>query len=501
MMLRPTLEDHKVVGFYTGRIIIGVGALMVLPLSTSLLFAEWKTAIDFATGLLACLAAGFGLQALCLTHQELRRRHGLVIVSTSWVLATVLGAIPFYLSGYFGSYLDAIFDVMSGLTTTGLFLLQDLDHVPNGLNMWRFVLTFAGGQGIIVIALTALFKGVGGGIYHLYSGEGKEDRLLPNVIQTARTIWVVSLGWLLAGTAALTVSALALGQEPVRALLHGLWVFMGAFSTGGFAPQSYNTMWYHSLVFEILCVIIFVAGSLNFAVHWAVWTGSRAELRRNVELRSFAVTLGIFSLITAIGLARSGLYTDALPFVRKTLYLVLSGHTTTGFGTIYARSLVTQWGPLPMLGIIGAMIIGASSCSTAGGIKGIRVAIISKSFLQDVRRALSPESSVITSRYHHVKDRMLADDTVRTVLMITIAFLTMHAIITVAGVMAGYPVLEAGFDGVSAASNTGLSCGLTAPSMPDFLKVVYVLAMWLGRMEFLAVFALFGWIWSVVRGR
>lgn len=500
-MLRPTLDDHKVVGFYTGRIVIGVGALMVFPLVTSALFAEWKTAIDFVTGLLACVAVGFGLQTLCLKHSELRRRHGLVIVSTSWVLATVLGAMPFYLSGYFGSFLDAIFDVMSGLTTTGLFLLQDLDHIPNGLNMWRHVLTFAGGQGIIVIALTALFKGVGGGIYHLYSGEGKEDRLLPNVVQTARTIWVVSLGWLLAGTAALTTAGLLLGQKPLRALLHGLWMFMGAFSTGGFAPQSYNAMWYHSLVFEVLCVIIMVAGSLNFAVHWAVWTGERAELRRNVELRSFAVTLGIFSVVTAIGLARAGIYTDALPFVRKTLYLVLSGHTTTGFGTVYARSLVTQWGALPMLGIIGAMIIGASSCSTAGGIKGIRVAIISKAFLQDVRRALSPESSVITSRYHHVKDRMLSDATVRNVLMITMAFLTMHAIVTVAGVMAGYPVVEAAFDGVSAASNTGLSCGLTSPSMPDALKAVYVLAMWLGRMEFVAVFALFGWLWSVVRGR
>lgn len=500
-MLRPTLEDHRIVGYYTGKIITGVGALMIIPLVTSVIFAEWATAIDFSIGLTLCLAVGFGLQALCLTRQELKRRHGLVIVSTSWILATVLGAVPFYLSGYFGNFLDALFDVMSGLTTTGLFLLQDLDHVPNGLNMWRFVLTFAGGQGIIVIALTALFRGVGGGIYHLYSGEGKEDRLLPNVVQTARTIWVVSLGWLVVGTTALTGATLVLGQRPPRALLHGLWVFMGAFSTGGFAPQSFNTMYYHSLAFEVLCVIIFVAGSLNFAVHWAVWTGHRAELRRNVEVRSFAVTLGIFSLVAALGLARTGVYVDALPFVRKTLYLVLSGHTTTGFGTIYARSLITQWGALPMLGIIGAMIVGASSGSTAGGIKGIRVAIISKSFLQDIRRALAPESSIITSRYHHVKDRMLADDTVRAVLMIAIAFLTMHALVTLAGVVAGYPVLEAAFDGVSAASNTGLSCGLTAPSMPDALKAVYVMAMWLGRMEFVAVFALFGWFWSVVRGQ
>lgn len=501
MILRPTADDHRVVGLYTGKIVLGVGLLMVLPLVTAIVFAEWSTAVDFAIGLLACVGVGLGLQALCKTSAELQRRHGLVIVSTSWILATLLGSIPHYLSGHFGSPLDAIFDVMSGLTTTGLYLLQDLDHVSNGLNMWRFVLTFAGGQGIIVIALTALFKGVGGGIYHLYAGEGKEDRLLPNVVQTARMIWVVSLGWLVVGTGVLTVSALMLGQEPVRASLHGLWVFMGAFSTGGFAPQSFNTMWYHSLVFEVLCIIIFVAGSLNFALHWAVWTGERRELRRNVETRSFAITLGLFALVTAIGLARTGVYPDALPFVRKAFYLVVSGHTTTGFGTIYSRALVTQWGPLAMLGIIGAMVVGASSCSTAGGIKGIRMAIMTKAFVQDIRRTLSPQSAMLSSRYHHLKDRMLNDDAVRSVLLITVAFLTMHAIITVAGVIAGYPLVEAAFDGVSAASNTGLSCGLVSPAMPGGLKAVYVFAMWLGRMEFVAVFALFGWAWSVVRGR
>ncbi|MBN2248026.1 MAG: TrkH family potassium uptake protein [Coriobacteriia bacterium] len=500
-MLRPSVDDHRVVGLYTGKIVSGVGLLMIVPLVTALVFREWDTAIDFGIGLTVCLAVGLGLQALCRTSDELQRRHGLVVVSASWILATALGAIPLYLSGHMGSYLDAVFDVMSGLTTTGLYLMQDLDHVSNGLNMWRFILTFAGGQGIVVIALTFLFKGVGGGLYHLYSGEGKEDRLLPNVVHTARVIWLISLGWLAVGTTALTIGALALGQAPVRAFLHSLWVFMGAFSTGGFAPQSYNTFWYHSLAFEIMCIIIFVAGSLNFAVHWAVWTGERSELRRNVETRSFAVTLGIFTLIAAIGLARSGVYTDALPLVRKTFYLLISGHTTTGFGTVYSRALVTQWGPLAMLAIIGTMVIGASSCSTAGGIKGIRIAIITKAFVQEARRMLGPDSAVVTSRYHHLKNRVLQDATIRSVLLITVAFLTLHAIVTMAGVLAGYPFIEAAFDGVSAASNTGLSCGVVSPSMPGALKAVYVVAMWLGRMEFLAVFALFGWLWSVVRGR
>ncbi len=183
-----------------------------------------------------------------------------------------------------------MFDVMSGYTTTGLFLLQDLDHVSHGLNMWRHLLTYAGGQGIIVIALTFLFRGTAGA-YKVYVGEGKDERLLPNVIQTARAIWLVSLTYLVVGSLALWVTGMWMGQGPVRGLLHAVWVFMGAWSTGGFAPQSYNTFYYHSLVYEVISAIIFIIGSFNFALHWAVWTGDRSEIRKNIEIISFFVTL------------------------------------------------------------------------------------------------------------------------------------------------------------------------------------------------------------------
>ena len=137
-----------------------------------------------------------------------------------------LGALPHYLSGHEGSYLDAMFDVMSGYTTTGLYLLQDLDHISYGLNMWRHLLTYAGGQGIVVIALTFLFKGTAGA-YKVYVGEGKDERLLPNVVQTARAIWLVSLTYLVVGTPRSWGHGLFLGQDagacvPPRAVgVHG----------------------------------------------------------------------------------------------------------------------------------------------------------------------------------------------------------------------------------------------------------------------------------------
>ena len=500
MLLRPRKEDHLVIGKYTGKVIIGVGLLMVIPLITSVVFAEWDTVLDFVISIAACLVFGLGTQLMCRTDRDLSWSHGLIVASGSWIIATALGAMPHWLSGHEGSYLDAMFDVMSGFTTTGLYMLQDLDHVANGLNMWRHLLTYAGGQGIVVIALTFLFKGTAGA-YKTYVGEGKDERLLPNVVQTARAIWLVSLTWLVVGTAALFIAGWALGQEPVRAFLHGLWVFMGAWSTGGFAPQSYNTMWYHALSYEVVAIIIMIAGSFNFAMHWAVWTGKRKEILKNVETVSFAITLTLTVLVATFGLARAGVYPDAMALFRKGFYQLVSGHTTTGFATIYSRAFVTQWGPVGLMATTIAMAIGASACSTAGGIKGIRIGVLFKSFMQEIRRAVSPEAAVVRTKFHHVRDIYLDDGLVRTVMTITIAYLALYGLTAIVGALYGYDFAQAAFEGVSAASNTGLSCGVTSPSMPDAMKVLYILAMWLGRLEFMSVFALGGYAVAVVRGR
>jgi trk system potassium uptake protein TrkH len=332
-------------------------------------------------------------------------------------------------------------------------------------------------------------------------GEGKDERLLPNVVQTARAIWLVSLTWLGVGTLALTATGIYLGQAPVRAFFHGMWVFMGAWSTGGFAPQSYNTFWFHSLTYEVVCIVIMIAGSFNFALHWAMWTGNRTEIRKNIETISMFVTLTATMLIATFWLAKANVYPDAISLFRKVFYQIVSGHTTTGFSTVYARAFVTQWGPIGLVATTIAMAIGASACSTGGGIKGIRMGIITKAVLQDIRRMISPESALISQKYHHIRDVRLDDGLVRTALTITIAYVTLYGLATLAGVLYGFPLDQAAFEAVSAASNTGLSCGVTTPAMPALMKVTYILAMWLGRLEFMSIFALGGYAWSVVRGR
>jgi len=473
---------------------------MVIPLATSLLFREWNPVFDFLLGMGACFVFGLGLEVLCRTTKDPAWGHGLVVVSFSWFMATVLGAIPHYLSGHFSSYLDAMFDVMSGYTTTGLYLLQDLDHVSHGLNMWRHILTFAGGQGIIVIALTFLFQGTAGA-YKIYVGEGKDERLLPNVIQTARAIWLVSLAYLMVGSLFLWIAGMSLGQGPVRGLLHAIWIFMSSWSTGGFAPQSYNGIYYHSLLYEVITVPIFVIGSFNFALHWAVWTGKRTEIYRNIEIISFFTTVTIAMLLAMAGLMELNVYPDIIALFRKMFYQVASAHTTTGLGTIYSRTFVRQWGPMAMLGIILAMAIGASACSTGGGFKGIRMGIIFKGLIQDVRRLISPESARIVEKWHHISTRLLDDGTVRMAMLIVLSYVGIYALGTVVGVYYGYDLVDAMFDAVSAGSNSGLSCGVVSPAMPTLMKVVYIFEMWAGRLEFMSLVALVGYLVALFRGQ
>jgi trk system potassium uptake protein TrkH len=292
-----------------------------------------------------------------------------------------------------------------------------------------------------------------------------------------------------------------LGQDPVRGFLHSLWVFMGAWSTGGFAPQSYNTMYYHSLPYEIISVIIMIAGSFNFALHWAVWTGRKREIMRNIETVSFAITLTLTVLIATFWLAKEGIYPDAMALFRKSFYQLVSGHTTTGFSTVYARAFVTQWGPVGMLATTISMAIGASACSTGGGIKGIRMGVMFKSLVADIRKMVAPESAVVRESYHHIRSNWLDDGVVKTTMTITIAYLVMYFVSAFVGTLYGYDFVQALFEGVSAGSNTGLSCGVTAPTMPDLYKVVLFICMWLGRLEFMSVFALLGYGISITRGR
>jgi len=176
MILRPSAEDYKVIGLYVVKLTVALGFIMAIPALTSLIFKEWDMMLNFILGAVASIALGLFFQILSKTTKDLEWSHGLTVAALSWIVAMIMGAIPMYLSGHFASFLDACFDSMSGFATTGLILIQNIDHASHGLNMWRHLIMFVGGQGIVVIGLTFLLKGTAGA-YKMYVGEAREEKI------------------------------------------------------------------------------------------------------------------------------------------------------------------------------------------------------------------------------------------------------------------------------------------------------------------------------------
>ncbi len=490
----------KTILYYIGMVIVGLGLLMYIPVITSRLYGEWPIAVVFALSGGLTLFVGGLCMLLLRNHRKARMGwgEGMSITACAWFLGMLFCALPYWLSGNYLSYLDSCFDVMSGLTTTGLTLIQRLDHLANGLNMWRHILTFVGGQGMVVLVLTTMTR-VSSGIYKMYVGEGKDERLLPNVVHTARSIWFISLAYLIVGTASLWVVGIADGMAVDRAFLHGLWVFMSSWSTGGFGPMSQNILYYHSAVYELVTVVFFVIGSFNFALHYAVFTGKRRELLKNVETLSFTITVTLLTLVATYGLIRLNVYPNAVALFRKGFYQLISGHTTTGFMTVYAKQFYLEWGDTALFAIIVAMLIGGSACSTAGGFKGLRMGILLAAFRRDVKRMAMPEAMVSMRRYHHIRDVVLDDGVARNAMLIVLAYILTFTLGTLAGLMCGYPFGVSAFEAASVTGNVGLSIGLTTPAMPAVLKMIYILIMWLARLEFMSILALGAYVATKVK--
>ncbi|MDI6605928.1 MAG: potassium transporter TrkG [Candidatus Omnitrophota bacterium] len=501
MILKPRSQDFLVIGYYLGKIILGLALSMFIPVIAGLVFfREANPTLDFLIAIQIALIAGLVLTKACFTEKELNWMQGMLVVSLSWLVAMLLGAVPLYLSGHWKSFLDACFDAMSGFATTGLVLVQDLDHLSFTHNLWRHLILFIGGQGIVIIALSFFIKGFSGA-FKMYVGEARDERILPNIIQTSRFIWFVSIVYLILGTCALGAVGMANGIKPASAFFHGLCIFMAAFDTGGFAPQSQNILYYHSLPFEIITIIIMILGAFNFKLHYHLWTGNRKEIIRNIETMAFFISVIIIFFIVGFGLTQLGTYPGVLMLFRKGFYQLISAHTGTGYQTIYATQFINEWNHLARVGIICAMSLGGAVCSTTGAVKMLRLGIIFKALLEDIKRIILPERAIVVQKYHHIKEVFLEDKQVRLAFLITLAYLVLYWFGAVAGSCFGYPFIDSLFESTSAAANVGLSCGITNAAMPAALKYIYIFQMWAGRLEFMSIFTLIGVFVAVIKGK
>ncbi|MPZ73455.1 MAG: hypothetical protein GEU74_09520 [Nitriliruptorales bacterium] len=499
MLFRPDTGDLAAIGLNLSRVLLVVAAVMLIPAVLGFALGETNDALSFVIA--AALTASVGLVGEIILPRDIDIdwQHGMMVAAVAWLVAPVFGAVPLHLSGHYGGFLDAYFDAMSGFVTAGLAVINDLDHLSDSVNLWRHLMHFLGGQGLMLMALS-LFAG-GGGSVGMYVGEGREDRIVPNVQRTAQIIWRVALVYALIGVTLVFIVLIGAGVAPARAIFHAINLWIAAFDTGGFAPNAAGIWLYHSWSVEIALGIFMVAGALSFALHYQLWQRRVGEMWRNIETRLFALSiLGVFA-VACVGLLRAGTYDSVNPLMRRAFFQVVSAHTGTGFSNIPGRLFVTDWGLLAPAAVVLAMGLGAMAGSTAGGIKLIRLGLVAKAISEQMRRLTLPRSAVTIQTYHSGTRQVLSDQVVRSALTILLLYLVLYLFGAAVGLFYGYTFDQAMFESTSAAAAVGLSIGIVGPTMPVWLKITYILQMWIGRLEFVAVLALVGFIWSAYRGR
>ena len=488
MWQRLSFYDVRVIGHYLGVLIMVLAVVMAAPLFTAIVFGEWTAASRYLFTIGICLIAGSALRFLRVQPGRLSRQQAFAVTGLAWFVLALFAAIPLAGSGHYANGLDAFFEAVSGLTTTGASVVRDLDHLAYADNMWRFTMHLFGGLGLIVVGLSFGLFGKGGA--SLFTSEGRSEHVLPNVVQTTQFIAKISIVFIAISTAIVTVMLLLVGLSPARAFLQSLWVSTSAFMTAGFVPMSQNITYYHSVAIEAVLVVVMLMGCINFTLHAEILRGRVRSFFDDMEIRSAMLWLLIISVVLAATLSTSRLFSDLPIIERRGLFMIFASFTTTGFQNITTEQLNDAFSSGAFLIIAILMAVGACSGSTTGGIKIQRFGILVKSIVATLKEALAPDTARVVTSYQHIGRHPVTPQLVREATTVLILYGVTYIIGALAGIASGYEASQAIFESVAMASNGGITSGIIVPGMSWPLEIFYIFEMWAGRLEFVTLLAL-----------
>ena len=488
MWQRFSLYDLRVIGHYLGTLTQLFAALMAVPFITALVFQEWEPAERYLLGIGIALVVGTLLQFLRIEPGRLGRRQALAVTGFAWIVLAFFASVPLFLSGHYATYMDALFDGVSGLTTTGATVALDIDHFSNADNMFRFMMHLVGGLGLIVVALSLGIFGKRSGS-SLYTAEGRSEHVVPNVVQTTQLILRITLVIIFIAAVVLTALCISIGMEPVRAVLQSIWLAISAFNTGGFAPMAESVSYYNSIPIEIFLMLLMILGSISFVVHAEVWKGRLQSFFGDIEIRTMLIWLLVMTVVVAASLSASALFSDLPAMIRRGLFMVVSAFSTTGFQNVTTNQLTTVFSSGAFLALALIAAVGGSAGSTAGGVKLHRVGIIFKSIVSTVKEAVSPSSARVVVSYSHLGRRVLSSDAVKEAMTVFVLFVITYSVGALVGIAHGYEASQAIMESVSMTSNGGIITGIVTPGMSPSLEAFYIFQMWAGRLEFVTLLA------------
>ncbi len=468
----------KIMGF-----LLYIEAALILCCSGVSLYYQEDDMDDFllTAGITTVVGIIFNLMGRN-AEKGLNRRDGYLIVSVAWVLFSLFGMLPYRLSGYIPNVADAFFETMSGFTTTGATIINDIEALPHGLLFWRSLTQWVGGLGIVFFTLAVLpVFGVSG--VQLFAAEAtgvKHDKLHPRIGVTAKWLWSIYLGLTLTETVLLAFGGMSIFDSICHA--------MATTATGGYSTKQASIAYYQSPYIEYVITIFMFLSGINFTLLFLIFMkGKFQKFFHDAELKWYtASTLILIGITTAVLVQNSSMGLEES--FRKAALQVVSLHTTTGF----ASADYMTWPPVlwTLMGLI--FFFGACSGSTTGAIKSIRLVILAKTIANEFKRIVHP-NAVLPVR---VNSQVVSLPVRSTIL----AFVALYFILICIGWLAlmalGIGFTESLSVVVSAIGNIGPGLGLCGPAytwswLPDAAIWILSFLMLVGRLEIFTVLLLF----------
>jgi len=464
-----------------GALLLYLAATLLTAIPFSLYYAD-GVALSFVFSALTTASCGGVLFYFCRSPKELSLREGFAIVTFGWALFALFGALPYIYSGAIPAPLDAIFETMSGFTTTGSTILTDIEALPKSLHFWRALTHWLGGMGIIVLSLAILpMLGVGG--MQLFKAEvpgPTADRLKPRIQDTAKLLWSVYV--LL--TAVEILFLMLGGMGFFDALCHSF----ATLATGGFSTRNASVAAFNSAYIDwVITIFMFLAG-VNFTLHLQVLRGKFGNFFNNEELRFYTwITAGAIFLVVTFNLT-SGTYPDFFQNLRYSSFQVVSILTTTGFGTADYE----LWPVITQYVLIMLMFVGGCAGSTGGGIKVARVLLLFKHAQVQIFKLIHPRAV----RLVKLGKRPVDNEVLAGVLGFFALYIGVFLAASLLLAASGMDLVSGGAAVVACLSNIGPGLGSVGPvdnfaHVPAFGKMVLIFCMLMGRLELFTVLVLF----------
>ena len=478
--------NYKMVFNVLGKLLLIEALLMCLPLAVCLIYGEYETDgpmsyLSFVIPIAGLILVGLPSLIFKPKNTAIYEKEGFVIVAFAWVLMSLVGAVPYVISNTIPHYIDAVFEAVSGFTTTGASILNDIEVLPHSILFWRSFTNWIGGMGVLVFAL-AIMPQFNAGLMHLFRAETTgptSGKLVSKMSFTARILYGIYIALTF-----IEILFLYCGKMPFfDSVVHAF----ATAGTGGFSIKNASIAAYNSVYIEMVVAVFMFIFGINFNMFYLILIGQFSRVFRNEELKVYFLITVITTIIIACDLLK--VYANFGEALRYSVFQVASIGSSTGFST----ADFDAWPNLSKSMLIFVMMVGGCAGSTGGGMKVARLVILAKSSYADVRKMVHPRS-VIAVHYDHEPLNSTVITNVRNYMFLAIGLICATTILIS---IEGYADVFSNFTAaVSALNNTGPGFGMVGPTLnysgySYFAKILLSIDMLAGRLEIFPVLILF----------